>query len=82
MENFDRPETTNLLLATMPYFDRGKMRVANPTQQVPQWLLADYAALCDPQLEQQLCRPVGLLGPAGSDRSLIALAERLAAART
>ncbi|NDC15714.1 MAG: hypothetical protein EBZ76_11255, partial [Synechococcaceae bacterium WB9_2_170] len=66
MENFDRPETTNLLLATMPYFDRGKMRVANPMQQVPQWLLADYAALCDPQLEQQLRRPVGLLGPAGS----------------
>lgn len=66
MEQFDRPETTNLLLATMPFFDRGKMRVANPTQQVPQWLLADYAALFDPQLEQQLRRPVGLLGPAGT----------------
>jgi hypothetical protein len=66
MENFDRPETTNLLLAAMPYFDRGKMRVANPVQQVPQWLLGDYAALFDPQLEQQLRRPVGLLGPAGS----------------
>jgi hypothetical protein len=66
MENFDRPETTNLLLATMPYFERGKMRVANPLQQVPQWLLTDYAALFDPQLEQQLRRPVGLLGPVGT----------------
>ena len=66
MEQFDRPETTNLLLATMPYFERGKMRVANPLQQIPQWLLPDYAAMFDPQLEQQLRRPVGLLGPAGS----------------
>ena len=65
MENFDRPETTNLLLAVMPYYDRGKMRVANPLQQIPQWLLADYAALFDPALQQQLQRPVGLLGPAG-----------------
>ena len=66
MENFDRPETTNLLLAVMPYFDRGKMRVANPLQQVPGWLLADYAALFDPMLQQRLQQPVGLLGPAGS----------------
>lgn len=65
IDNFDRPETTNLLLAVMPYFEAGKMRVANPLQQVPQWLLADYAALHDPALQQQLQRPVGLLGPAG-----------------
>jgi hypothetical protein len=66
MENFDRPETTNLLLAVMPYFERGKMRVANPLQQVPGWLLGDYAALFDPMLQQRLQQPVGLLGPAGS----------------
>jgi hypothetical protein len=66
IEDFDRPEKTNLLLAVMPYFDRGKMRVANPLQQIPQWLLADYAALCDPALQQRLQRPVGLLGPAGT----------------
>lgn len=65
IDNFDRPETTNLLLAVMPYFEAGKMRVANPLQQVPQWLLVDYAALHDPALRQQLQRPVGLLGPAG-----------------
>ena len=66
IENFDRPETSNLLLAVMPYFERGKMRVANPMQQIPQWLLPDYAGHCDPALQQQLQRPVGLLGPAGS----------------
>lgn len=66
MENFDRPETTNLLLAVMPYFDRGKMRVANPLEQVPGWLLADYAALFDPMLQQRWQPPLGLLGPAGS----------------
>jgi hypothetical protein len=72
MENFDRPETTNLLLAVMPYFDRGKMRVANPLQQIPQWLLPDYAALCDPALQQRFQRPVGLLGPAGSSAAGLA----------
>lgn len=66
MEQFDRPETINLLLATMPYFARGKMRVANPQQQVPHWLIADYAALFDPQLQQLLNRPAGLLGPVGT----------------
>jgi len=66
MENFDRPETTNLLLSVMPYFPRGKMRVANPLQQIPQWLLGDYAALFDPALQQRLQRPIGLLGPAGT----------------
>lgn len=66
MEHFDRPETVNLLLAAMPYFARGKMRVANPIQQVPRWLLNDYAALFDPQLQQQLSRPAGLLGPVGT----------------
>jgi hypothetical protein len=66
MEQFDRPETINLLLASMPYFARGKMRVANPMQQVPQWLQADYAALFDPDLQTLLNRPAGLLGPQGS----------------
>jgi hypothetical protein len=78
IEDFDRPEKTNLLLAVMPYFDRGKMRVANPLQQIPQWLLADYAALCDPALQQRLQRPVGLLGPAGTaDRGMAYPAQPL-----
>jgi hypothetical protein len=66
LTSFERPETTNVLLAAMAYFPRGKMRVADPLRQVPQWLLQDYAALHDPPLLQRLRRPVGLLGPAGS----------------
>lgn len=66
LTSFERPETTNVLLAAMGYFGRGKMRVADPLRQVPQWLLQDYAALHDPVLLQRLRQPVGLLGPAGS----------------
>jgi hypothetical protein len=65
LRSFDRPETTNVLLAAMPYFAPGKMRVANPLQQVPRWLLEDYARLFEPALLQQLWQPAGLLGPAG-----------------
>lgn len=66
LASFDRPETTNLLLAVMPYFAPGKMRVAHPLQQVPRWLLEDYARLFDPELLQQRWQPAGLLGPAGA----------------
>ena len=62
---FERPETTNVLLAAMPYFAPGKMRVADPLQQVPDWLLEDYARLFDPPLLQRIGRPVGLLSPVG-----------------
>jgi hypothetical protein len=63
--SFERPETTNVLLAAMPYFAPGKMRVADPLSQVPGWLQEDYARLYEPQLLQQVWRPAGLLGPAG-----------------
>lgn len=62
---FERPETTNVLLAAMPYFAPGKMRVADPMQQVPDWLLEDYARLFDLPLLQRIGRPVGLLSPVG-----------------
>ncbi len=62
---FDRPETTNVLLAAMPYFAPGKMRVADPLQQVPGWLQEDYARLFDPGLLQVVMRPTALLNPAG-----------------
>ncbi len=65
MSSFDRPETTNVLLAVMPYFAPGKMRVADPLRQLPEWLQEDYARLFDPELLQRLWRPAGLLGPAG-----------------
>lgn len=66
LQQFERPETTNVLLAAMTYFPRGKMRVADPLRQIPQWLLRDYAALHDPALLQRLQQPLGLLGPVGS----------------
>lgn len=61
-----RPESVNLLLAAMPYFERGKMRLMNATDVVPQWLIGDYSALFDPGLARLLSRPAGLLGPAGT----------------
>ena len=63
--SFERPETTNVLLAAMPYFPPGKMRVADPLTQVPGWLQEDYARLFDPQLLQRIWQPAGLLAPAG-----------------
>ncbi len=66
LSRFDRPETFSLLLAAIPYFQRGKMRVADPLRQIPRWFLPDYATLFDPSLLQHLRRPVGLLGPSGA----------------
>ena len=62
---FSRPETTNVLLALMPYYPPGKMRVADPMTQIPAWLLQDYARLFDPELLQRIWQPAGLLAPAG-----------------
>ena len=64
--SMNRPESVNLLLAAMPYFERGKMRLMNATDVVPQWLLGDYSALFDPGLARLLTRTAGLLGPAGT----------------
>jgi hypothetical protein len=65
MSAFERPETTNVLLAAMAYFAPGTMRVADPLRQVPVWLQEDYARLFDPQLLQQVWRPAALIAPAG-----------------
>lgn len=64
--SMNRPESVNLLLAAMPYFERGKMRLMNATDVVPQWLLGDYSALFDPGLARLLTSTAGLLGPAGT----------------
>ncbi len=86
---FGHHETTNLLLAVMPYYDLNAMKVADPLRQIPEWLLGDYAERCDPQLLQKLRRrqPGGngagntgapaLLAPAGSsgERPLIPSTE-------
>jgi hypothetical protein len=62
---FTRPETTNVLLALMPYYAPDKMRVADPITQIPSWLLQDYARLFDPELLQRIWQPAGLLAPVG-----------------
>ena len=64
--NMNRPEAVNLILAAMPYFARGKMRLMNATDVIPEWLMGDYSALFDPGLARLLRRPAGLLGPAGT----------------
>ncbi len=67
---FDRPEMANVLLAVMPYFRRGKMKVRNCEQTLPAWLLEDYASLFEPELLPRLRQPSPLerraLAPAGS----------------
>ena len=60
-----KPQATNLLLAVMPYYARGSMRVSDPLRTVPQWLMQDYAALYEPDLLQRIQQPAGLLGPSG-----------------
>ncbi len=66
---FDRPEMVNILLAVMPYFRRGKMTVRNCEQNLPAWLLEDYASLFEPEilprLRQPSPRPRKALAPAG-----------------
>lgn len=63
LSSFQRAETTNVLLALMPYFAPGKMRVADPFSQVPEWLQEDYARLFDPELFERIWKPAGLLAP-------------------
>ncbi|MEA5411121.1 hypothetical protein VB737_05005 [Synechococcus sp. BA-120 BA3] len=67
---FDRPEMANVLLAVMPYFRRGKMKVRNCEQNLPAWLLEDYASLFEPELLPRLRQPSPLerraLAPAGA----------------
>lgn len=60
-----KPRQFNLLLALMPYTRPRQMRVASPLETLPDWLLADYAAYCDPELPLQ--EPVGLLEAASDE---------------
>lgn len=50
IDAFGSHETTNVLLAVMPFYERNAMRVTDPLRQIPTWLLADYAERCDPPL--------------------------------
>jgi hypothetical protein len=63
---FDSAERLNLLLAVMPYCRRGRMRLVNPGESLPSWLLTDYASCFDTELAEQLDRPIALLEQAGA----------------
>ena len=54
LDSFERHESTNVLLALLPYYDRAGIRVADPQTQIPAWFLPDYAERCDPALAEQL----------------------------
>ena len=61
VKNFKAPERINLLLAAMPYCQRDQMRISEPAEHLPGWLLADYASCFDDDLARQLSQPIGLL---------------------
>ena len=63
--HFDSAERLILLLAVMPYCKRGRMRLVNPTESLPSWLIADYASCFDAELAEQLNQPIALLEQAG-----------------
>ena len=54
LDSFERHESTNVLLALLPYYDRAGIRVATPQSQIPAWFMSDYAERCDPALAEQL----------------------------
>lgn len=54
LDSFERPESPSVLLALLPYYDRACLRVADAKQQIPGWLLGDYAERCEPALADQL----------------------------
>ncbi len=63
IDAFGAHETTNVLLAVMPFYDRNGMRVVDPLRQIPTWLLPDYAERCDPALLSLLTNAGSAPGP-------------------
>lgn len=72
VNDFKAPERINLLLAAMPYCQRGQVRVADPAEHLPSWLLADYASCFDDELARQLSQPIGLLNQGIGPQSIAA----------
>jgi len=53
----------NILLALMPYQPPGQLLVPDALTRLPNWLLRDYVAYCQPELKVELEGPAGLLTP-------------------
>lgn len=76
-QRFEAPQRLNLLLALMPYYPPLTMKVADPMEQLPDWLLKDYAVYCDPELKLRLQGPAGYLQPSEPEiAELPVLSER------
>lgn len=76
-QRFEAPQRLNLLLALMPYYPPLTMKVEDPIEQLPEWLLKDYAVYCDPDLKLRLEGPAGYLQPSEPDAAeLPVLSER------
>jgi hypothetical protein len=71
-QRFEAPQRINLLLALMPYYPPLTLKVGDPLEQLPDWLLKDYAVYCDPELKARLQGPAGLLQPSGAGQSITA----------
>ena len=59
-----KPRQHNLLLALIPFTQPGQMSLDNPLESLPDWMLQDYAAYCQPELQNILEQPLALLEPA------------------
>ena len=76
-QRFEAPQRLNLLLALMPYYPLLTLKVDDPIEQLPDWLLRDYAVYCDPDLKLRLEGPAGYLQPSEATRAeLPVLSER------
>ena len=60
----ERSRQLNLVLALMPYTKPGQLKLDDPLENLPDWLLPDYINHCQPDLSDQLNQPLGLLKPA------------------
>ena len=76
-QRFEAPQRLNLVLALLPYYPPLTMTVEDPIEQLPEWLLRDYAVYCDPDLKVRLEGPAGYLQPSEPDTAeLPVLSER------
>jgi hypothetical protein len=65
----ERSRQLNLILAIIPYTKPGKLKLQNPIETLPTWLLRDYVSYCAPELKHELDGPAGLLNPAEEHES-------------
>ena len=65
----------NILLALIPYTKPGQLKLEDPLNDLPAWLLPDYVIYCAPHLEDQIRQPAGLLEPGFDARETVQESE-------